>query len=238
MKTTKLALILSFLFISLTASFAQIKEERKVEKFDKISIATGIQAKYTQGDKYSLTIEAKDQEILDKVRSSVSNGILSIVIENNTKLFFKTTGKIVAYITCPEVNGVTASSGSDFNANKLTASKDLKISLSSGASCDIDNTTANKGVLIKCSSGSDAELNGLKSNNLSISTSSGSSCEIMDVNVKENIDVSSSSGSDVEISGKCKTMNLKASSGATIDIKDLKADSSNVSKSSGGSVRK
>lgn len=236
MKTTKLAFIISFLFLCSTASFAQIKEDRKVSDFNKISAGTGIQVEYTQGKEYNVTVEAKEQDIIDKVITDVKDNKLNISIKKTSILGFRSIGGITVYVTCPELNSVSASSGSKFSTERLSSSDDLKVSASSGSSCHLKNIEVSKTLSISTGSGSSIDANKVVAQNAIVKTGSGSSCTITEAEIKDSLNVSSGSGASATIKGKAENATLKASSGGSINARNLIAKNKNVSKSSGGSV--
>lgn len=209
--------------IGLTLAGAAHAESRSFElkDFDKIDIATGIDAIVTIGDTFAVVADSNSPDALDNLRLTVSGGVLSAHFDQSFLDFIVSGGlvgmllangnAISVNITLPAITGISASSGADVRAGNLSA-ENLEIEASSGS--DIRLVSATLGAVeVDASSGSSVDLSG--------------TCD--------SIDAGASSGSSIDADGLvCATATAQASSGADIDVhatQSLKADAS-----SGGNI--
>lgn len=112
------------------------KETRKVEGFKSISSRGSIDLRIRQGSSYSLEIEA-ESNILPLIETRVSGTELKIGMVPNTNV--NTTRNMVAYITMPDIEGISVSGSGDvsgentFKADRLnlsvTGSGDVSLAL-------------------------------------------------------------------------------------------------------------
>lgn len=209
--------------VGLTLAGAASAESRSfdLKDFDKIDIATGIDAVVTMGDTFAVEADSNSPDALDNLQLTVSDGVLSARFEQSFLDFIVSGGlvgmllangnAITVNITLPAIAGISASSGADVRAGNLKADN-LDIEASSGA--DVRLVSAILGAVeLDASSGSSIDLSG--------------TCET--------IDASASSGASIDADGLvCATAKTQASSGADINIhatQSLKADAS-----SGGNI--
>ena len=104
------------------------KESREVyEEFTEVSASEGLDVYVTQGDDFSIEVEA-DENIIDLIGTDIKNGKLRIhAIEN----IGRATKRI--HVSLPSVTGLYASSGADlFTQNVIRANK-ISLDASSGA---------------------------------------------------------------------------------------------------------
>lgn len=209
--------------IGLTLTAAANAESRSFDlrDFDKIDIATGIDAVVTMGDTFAVQADAGSADALDNLKLTVSDGVLSARFDQSFLDFIVSGGlvgmllangnAITVNITLPAVTGISASSGADIRGGNLRADT-LEIEASSGS--DIRLVSATLGtVAVDASSGASIDLSG--------------TCD--------SIEASASSGSGIDADGLvCADATARASSGADIDVhatQSLKADAS-----SGGNI--
>lgn len=205
-----------------------VTEVRSVGEFSGIAVSAGIEVFLTQGLVQEVKIKT-DRNAIDYVETKIRNGVLHIGYSNNTS----TNGRIATavYVSVPEINSLSASSGADITARGVLRGDDLKVSASSAA--NVKAIVQYESVSISCSSGADVELKG-NAEYCSASCSSGADIEIDELKCRE-VRASASSGADISLYATHK-LTASASSGA--DIKYYGAPPTvNQSASSGGSVR-
>lgn len=212
--------------------------------FDRIDIATGLDAVVTIGDSFSVHAESRSQDALDKLEVAVNGGVLSARIEQNFFDFIVngglvglllSDGQAVQFtITVPALVGVEASSGADVDLPGFKGDR-LELEASSGA--DITVTDATLGtVTANASSGSDITLSG-EAQAIEADASSGADINAEDLasaaataqvssgagislRASQSIRAEASSGGDIEVYGNPATRDVDASSGGDISFDD------------------
>jgi len=203
-------------------------EERKVtEEFNSVRASAGMGVYLIKGTENKIVVEA-DENLLEIIETSVTNGELKIRAEKNIG---KAKAKKV-YVTYISLSSITANSGADIIADSIIESETLSLSSSSGA--DMELEVLAKDLFIETSSGADIDVSG-KAISLRAEASSGS-----DLNARKLLvstcRARASSGADVIVNVQDK-LNARASSGG--DVRYY-GDPSDVSKNGGpsGNVRK
>jgi hypothetical protein len=212
--------------------------------FDRIDIATGLDAVVTLGDSFSVHAESRSQDALDKLEVAVNDGVLSAKLEQNFFDFIVSGGLVglllsdgqaVQFtITVPALVGVVASSGADVDLPGFKGDR-LDVEASSGA--DISVTDAVLGtVTASASSGSDITLSG-KADTIAADASSGADIDAEDLatatataevssgagislRASQSVKAEASSGGDIDIHGNPATRDIDASSGGDISFDD------------------
>jgi len=231
--------LLALLFVSVLMSscnvnmFNRVNGNRNVvtadrstsQKFTKIKVSTGLDLYLSQGTKNKVTLEA-DENLHDIIITEVNDGVLKIYSE---KSIWQAKARKV-YVTVKNLEGLTATSGSDVYTEDVLKVETIKISATSGADirialdADIVETSA--------TSGSDIRISGTANNHTS-RANSGASIEAYKL-ISKNATVNVSSGADINIYAS-ESINAKASSGGDIDFKGNPREI-NKKSSSGGSV--
>lgn len=210
------------------------------EGFERVDIATGLDARITQGDSFSVRAESRSQEALDNLEIEVDGGVLSARFEQSFLDFIISGGlvgkllnsgnAITISITMPNLAGVNASSGADVDVAAVTSER-LNLNASSGA--DIAVTEAVLGqATINASSGSDIEIDG-SADSVDAEASSGSSIDAGDL-VARTVTAGASSGADIAVHATTR-ISAEASSGGDIDVYGNPAERE-LDESSGGDV--
>ncbi len=207
-----LSVILAFTFA--ITSFAQStnngglsKTSHKVEDFDAISVSGARTVYLTQGDEFSVVVEA-DQKIQEFVTLEVENNTLKFGFSKKITKY----NNLNFYVTAPSYKGIKASGASEVKSIETLVGNDLKINASgatdikldvkyesivsrlSGASDVTLNGTAVSSI-VQCSGASDFRGKNLKTSNSVVTGSGASSCF---VNATENITYEVSGASDVK----------------------------------------
>lgn len=231
--------LLALLFVSVLMSscnvnmFNRVNGNRNVvtadrstsQKFTKIKVSTGLDLYLSQGTKNKVTIEA-DENLHDIIITEVNDGVLKIYSEKN---IWQAKARKV-YVTVKNLEGLTATSGSDVYTEDVLKVETIKVSATSGA--DIRIALDADTVETSATSGSDIRISGTANNHTS-RANSGASIEAYKL-ISKNATVNVSSGADINIYAS-ESINAKASSGGDIDFKGNPREI-NKKSSSGGSV--
>lgn len=191
--------------------------------FDRVDIATGLDAVVTIGDGFSIRAESRSQEALDNLELGVTGGVLTARIEQNfldfiisgglVGLMLSSGNAVTLNITVPALSGASASSGADI-ALPDYAGERLELDASSGA--DIRVTGAKLGTVVaSSSSGSDIELSGT-AERIEAEASSGAGIDAEDL-VAAEATAESSSGSNISVHAT-GSLRADASSGGDVEV--------------------
>nr|WP_295890256.1 head GIN domain-containing protein [uncultured Devosia sp.] len=226
-----------------TAAYAESKTY-ELSGFDKIDVATGLDAVVKLGDSFSVTATSGSAQALESLQLEVTDGVLLARFDQSF-LDFIISGGLVGMllssgnaltieVTLPAISAIEASSGADVRGQGL-ASDQLILNASSGANIDV--TDARLGtVRIGASSGADVDIAGtadaveaeassgagIDAENLvaagaTVNASSGAS---ISVHATASINAEASSGGDVDVSGNPTARNIDASSGGDVNFDD------------------
>lgn len=239
-RKTAIALAATAGLLLSTTAFAQSRDF-DLTGFDRVDIATGLDARVTLGDGFSVSAKSRSQDALDNLTLTVEDGVLQARFEQSFLDFIISGGlvgmllnsgnAVTVDITLPALAGVSASSGADVDLPGITAGQ-LDLDASSGA--DISVTDAVLGnVKIASSSGADIELSGT-AETVDAEASSGADIDAEDL-VAETVTAAASSGANLSVHATT-SLRARASSGGDIDVSGNPA-SRDVDESSGGAVR-
>lgn len=234
--------ILSLLLVVCSASlFAQKKtvindlnaEPRSVSGFHAIKVSDGIDLYISYGEE-AAAVSASEIKYRDKIKTQVDNGVLRIWYDNDNfnQIIFTNKRNLRAYVSYKVLDAITASAGSDVLVDGVIKGNSLTLKISSGS--DFKGNVEVNELDVDQSSGSDVTMGG-KANTVSIEASSGSDFNGYSL-VAEVCSARCSSGSDITITVN-KELKAKASSGSDIHYRG-NASTVDITKSSGGSVRK
>lgn len=231
-------------------------ETRKIGNFTKIESSTGIIVEYTFGKASSTATVEGPEWILPYLVTETKNGELEVRL---SKKYFEDhksmNSKITVKVSSADIEEFDASSGSAITAmNKLKPSGDFEADASSGATIAFELGIDSNGK-IECDASSGATIDGSLINvaMVEVDASSGSTVELSAISARK-IEADAQSAATINLDGNADYAELEASSASSIHAKDLsvnKADvkassaasvnynakQSNVSKSSGGSVK-
>jgi hypothetical protein len=195
------------------------------EKFTGIDAGSGIEVEITQANTPSILVEA-DDNIIEYITTEIQNGILII----SCKESIKNAKERKVKVTLPDVESISASSGSEIKSMNTITSSSLDIKSSSGS--EIDITIQAENAYCTSSSGSTINLKG-KALKLQTQSSSGSDIDAEDLLANE-INATSSSGSHTTIH-PIVSLEASASSGGNINYVNV-PKSVSKKESSGGSI--
>ncbi len=168
-KTITLSLIITLITIISPNTFSQetgngnvVKQTRETIAFRGLEVGGAIDVKLEKGDTFLVIIET-DENLQDKVVTSVSDSILTIVMKN-----IKNPKKLEAYVVLPELTYLKASGASDVEGVSLFEPDRIAI-FASGAS-DVYLNIESDWVETTISGAADVTLSGMAGyNNITVS---------------------------------------------------------------------
>ncbi|QIY92065.1 DUF4252 domain-containing protein [Chryseobacterium gallinarum] len=225
-------------------------EARNVGDFSGIQVSTGVNVVFKQEKPASVKVIA-DSDKLQYIITKVENGILRIYIDNKgiRNLKFR---NLSVNVSSPKMSSIDVSSGSNLTVVNAIQENNMSIDASSGANVTGDfkisgatdisvssganvraGITTGK-ISVKSSSGSSTNLSGSAESG-TIDISSGAVCKADDLKLTS-LETEATSGGNlsVNVSGKLK---VRASSGGLVKYKGRPEIESNISKTSGGTLR-
>lgn len=207
-----------------------ISEKRSVSgPFTKINASTGIEVEIRNADVPDIKVEA-DDNVLQDVQTSVSNGTLTIRIKEESS--FNNT-HVRVYVSAPKINSITASASAVVEIkNKLTTDGELDLETSSSA--NIGGEVDAPSVSANASSGSEMKISG-RTRNFNAEASSGASVRAFEL-LSENTVANASSGASLDAFASV-SFDGNASSGGAISYRGA-APTVKKQESSGGSMHK
>jgi Putative auto-transporter adhesin, head GIN domain len=231
--------LLSLLVMSLTGFIYAQKtvndpnaEKRNVTGFHGIDVGGGIDLFLSSGDE-AVAVSAGNDEVRDRIKTEVKDGILKIWYEWDRKLRIDWKNKkMKAYVSYKQLDRLHASGGSDvFSDGSIKADKlDMQASGGSDIKISIEVSELN----VNASGGSDIIISGI-AKNIDIDASGGSDFKGYELQA-ENCKANASGGSDIFITVN-KELSADASGGSDVHykgtglIRDIKS-------SGGGSVKR
>ncbi len=175
------------------------------EDFYEVSASEGLDVFVTQGDAYSIEVEA-DENIADLIGTDIRNGKLKVHTYENIG---RATKRI--HVTLPEVTGLSASSGADLVTRNVIRTNRITLDASSGA--DIKASLVADEVDVDASSGADVRIEG-EAEMMRADASSGAGIRAKELSVRVCY-ADASSGADIDVNVS-KSLIAEASSGADI----------------------
>ncbi len=207
MKTKLITIIIVLLFIG--AIKAQ-SEERIVVDFQDLKVSNAIEVVLTQGDENKLSIIGVLPEDLDKVKSEVENGVLSL----STKGKIKSKDNVKILITFKKLKSIEQSGTSEISSTNTI--KEDNFSLKGSGASEVDLNLEVNDLRVDYSGASDIKLIGTVTDfNVKLSGASDlKAAELLAKNVK--IDISGAS--DVKIFAS-DSISGKVSGASSINVK-------------------
>lgn len=215
-----------------------------LEGFDKIDVATGLDARVSLAETYSVRAESRSSDALDNLQLNVEGGVLVARIESSfldfilsgglVGMLFNSGNAVTLDITLPALTAATASSGADVSLTAISADT-LALDASSGADITLENARlrqldarASSGsdisaagtaetVHLEASSGSDIDAEDLQAMIGHLQASSGAN---VSAHVADEVRGQASSGADIDIEGNPRQRDVDASSGGDITFDD------------------
>ncbi len=210
----------SFLALTMFFSFALGQEvvagenvqKRNVASFHAVKTSAGIQVILTKGNREELAVTASDADLLDRVKTVVSNGVLRITRDNDSWRFWerRRSWKVVIYVSYTQLDELEASSGGSIQAKSVQLDK-LIADVSSGGSITVSGTA--KLLSVDGSSGGIFRGYELAVTNCKVDVSSGAGVQ---VTVTKEISAEASSGGYVRFKGEGLIRDINVSSGGSV----------------------
>jgi len=192
-------LLISFLaFLTITAlaftAKAQERQKREVGRFNSVSVGGVINLYLQQGSQESVVVEASS-DLMEKVVTEVSSNTLKLYTKK-TNWGWGSKEKINVYVTCEDIEGISASGASDVYVE--TALRGDKLRFSGSGSCDfsIPKTLYFNEMEIGLSGSSDAKISDVQAQDIRCSLSG--SCDLKMGGEAQNIEIRSSGACDVK----------------------------------------
>ena len=200
-----------------------VEESREVsEEFTMVYASEGLDVFVTQGDEFSINVEA-DENIIDLIGTDIRDGRLKVhAIEN----IGRATKSV--YVSLPEVEALETSSGADLIAQTTITADKIELEASSGSDLEVEvdartvvaETSSGADIKVSgrtdmlqadASSGSDIKARGLLAKRCTADASSGAD---ITVNVSESLIADASSGADISYTGDATVQKKKSVSGS------------------------
>lgn len=208
--------------------------------FDRIDVATGLDAVVKQGDSFSVIATSSSAKALDNLQLTLDGGVLAARLDQNFLDFIISGGlvgmllsngnAVTIEVTLPALSAIDASSGADVRATGITATE-LDLKASSGAGIEMTDATLGL-VQVESSSGADVDISGT-ADAIEARASSGADIDAEELTASST-SASASSGADVSVHAT-ESIKAEASSGGDISVYGNPADR-DVDTSSGGEV--
>jgi len=213
MKKLSLVFLMLFAISTIGCSYAnnsikgngnEVSKNFEVSNFSAVDASHAYEIELSVGNETSVKIET-DENLMKYVEVSVKNNTLYIGTENNINI----RGKMKAYITTPNLNGISLSGACKINADGIN-SENFAIEFSGACSGSVSGKSKN--VNVDLSGATKLNASELKSSNVKVDVSGASKCEIFSDN---SLSVDASGASSVKVYG---------------NPQDLKTDLSGASK--------
>lgn len=189
-------------------------EKRSITGFHAITISSGIDLYYSQGDE-GVAVSAANTEDRERIVTEVSGGVLKIYMKPDSwRWNSHGDRKLRAYVSCRTLDALTASGGSDIYIKDNLSGERLDLNLSGGS--DLKGKISVSALSITQSGGSDSYISGAVAK-LSVNASGGSDFHGYDLQAEE-CRVMASGGSDVHLTAN-KELSVNASGGSDVYYK-------------------
>jgi hypothetical protein len=231
MKSLKLTLL--FLFAACLWAAAQTREARKVENFTRVSFRLAGKLYLKQGNTFKVELEGHP-DFLKEVETYVEGNRLVIGKEGRWMDWnWGSQEKLTAYVTMPEIEGLSVSGSGDLIGETKIVTKDLKLSVSGSGALQIENDS--QGTVEADVSGSGRiELRG-KCQNFT-SDVSGSGRVLLAQDIRETADFGISGSGRIEATGKADKVETRVSGSGKVMAAGLEANRCAVRISGSGDV--
>ena len=229
---TILLVLIHGLLLPLTG---QDTETRSLESFNRIKVATGIEATIIEGSSNEIKISAKGVE-LEEIKSSVSGGELVVKLKTNFNLWKegKMDVKVIISYT-QELEGIYVNSGGSIYSDGPVSSEKLEMNASSGASLDLDVKCGD--IVASATSGAEIDIKG-EASRLELRFNTGASFRGYDlktqkarvkggtgadaqINVNEYIKTNVNTGASLYYKGNPSKTDIKKGTGGEVNHRDF-----------------
>jgi hypothetical protein len=240
MKSSILLTAFSLITLSTIAQTPKVIDDRNAQKrnvqgFHAIEISSGIDLYLSQGSEEAVAISAADLDARDRIITEVTGGVLRIYVDNrNFNWGFWRNKHMKAYVSCRQMDQLSASGGSDVFIQDAIHSETLKMHLSGGSDfrgklnigdltisqsggADVYVSGSARTLNVHASGGSDYHGYDLAADNCDVEASGGSDAY---VNVNKELSAHASGGSDIHYRGTAVLRESRASGSGSISRRD------------------
>lgn len=231
MKQTAITLLFVFGFV---LGWAQNKETRSVDNFTKIAFRIPGKMYLRQGTEQKVVLEG-DKDLLNKIKTEVAGGRLSIGRENNNWRMWDWDDdkRIIAYVTVKSLEGLSVSGSGNVIGEGVLKAGDLDLAVSGSGSMEIE---------VSVSGEMEADVSG--SGNMQVkgtcrsleSKVSGSGKVILAGTITNLADMSVSGSGKIVASGRAREIRTTISGSGEIRAADLEVEKCEVRISGSGDV--
>ena len=130
---------LTFLLVAAlltTASFAQKKENRKVDEFNYVSFGVSGNLTIIQGSKTEVILEG-DEDVLENIETTVTGNKLKIRSKNSSWSWWGNSSRIKATVTLKDFTGVSVSGSGDVVSKGMLKGDEVDLSVSGSGELDL-----------------------------------------------------------------------------------------------------
>ena len=221
----KKALAIVMLVLCAASFSAQTKQTREVSGFHSLKVMSAFKVILTMGDKESVVIEAKDDE-LKKIKTEVKNGVLMVYCEGE----MRNGGEMTAYINARQLKEIDASGACQVELTNTLEADKLEVEAQGAVSMKLDLRVKNldaeiegasrlkvtgMATILKIELEGASEFKGfdLKSEEVEIDASGASQASVL---ANKNIKIHASGASNVTYKGQPEVMELNTSGAASV----------------------
>jgi len=206
---------------------------RPVGSFSGVEIGSGIDLYLNQGGKETVAVSADDIQVRDRIVTEVKNGVLKIYLKQDGWKWNWGNHHLKAYVSCANINKLTASGGSDVYVQGNLKLEKLDLNASGGS--DFKGKVDVRDLSVDCSGGSDIYISGV-AGKLDVNSSGGSDYHGFElvadvrnasarggsdasVNCSKELSATASGGSDIYYKGSATIKKISSSGGSDIKFK-------------------
>lgn len=203
----------------------KVEKNYEIKPFQSLEVSAGVGVVFKMGDEYGMIVEGSEEE-MKRFEIVQKDGVLSLSRKSDMENVIHMGSSsdelypITVTLVAPAFSKLSLSSGGEFFMKDTLVVNNMTIDITSGGSLVMNKFQCDR---FQCnlSSGGEGVIAGLKAQNITIDTSSGASFHAKLHNCGD-VKASASSGSSIELDGNARSIEQDESSGASINIEDLK----------------
>jgi Putative auto-transporter adhesin, head GIN domain len=224
--------LLFIALLSFAFGFAQTKETRSVDTFNKISFRTSGKLYLRQGSPQKIELEGS-KELLDEMETKVEGGKLIIGKKEKWNWSWG-DDKITAYVTVKDINAISVSGSGDVVGETKIITSDIDLKVSGSGNLQIE---------VEASGEMEADVSGsgkidLKGTCQSFDSDiSGSGRVVMNASIKERATFGISGSGKIEATGVAKDVKAVITGSGKLATADLEVEKCEVRITGSGDVK-